>query len=71
MKRGSAQNRLCDKIKRVMQKKDGSTIRFELDYLKVKHPEIFGDCVAKVLNEFGRNGLLGLDGVTGETLSQG
>ncbi len=66
MKRGNAQKRVIQQIKRIMRLKDGTRIRFELDYLKLKHPQVFGDCVARVLNEFGRNGMLGLDGFTGQ-----
>ena len=66
MKRGNAQKRLIQQIKRIMGFKNGTQIRFELDYLKLKHPMIFSDCVAAVLNEFGRKGLLGLDGSFGQ-----
>lgn len=59
MKRGSAKVRLKQQIKRALT---ALQPKFELDYLKLKHPLIFNDCVASVLNEFGRKNMLNLDG---------
>lgn len=67
-KPGGARKRLKKRIRQILTLRSGSAIRFELDYLKIQHPLIFNDCVASILNEFGRKNILNLDGVSGQTL---
>lgn len=62
MKKKTAKKRLIQQIKQTLKLKNGSQIKFQLDYIQLQHPDLFSDCVADVLNEFGRNGMLGLDG---------